>query len=102
LADREWAEVARELLDGTGVAARGDARGPRWVAIRRADDHIHVAVVVVRQDNGQRVWPRQLCAVADGRASNRAGARLSGNADRGAGRHRGSSAASGEAEKARR
>lgn len=33
LSDGEWAEVARELLDGAGVASRGDAAGPRWVAI---------------------------------------------------------------------
>ncbi|MGD9990879.1 relaxase/mobilization nuclease domain-containing protein [Pseudonocardia sp.] len=57
LSDAEWAEVARDLLDGAGVAARGDAGGPRWVAIRHADDHIHIAVVLVRQDTGRRIWP---------------------------------------------
>ncbi|OZM79806.1 hypothetical protein [Pseudonocardia sp. MH-G8] len=57
LSDGEWAEVARELLDGAGVAARNDAGGPRWVAIRHADDHIHIAVVLVRQDTGRRFWP---------------------------------------------
>ncbi|MER7433697.1 relaxase/mobilization nuclease domain-containing protein [Pseudonocardia alni] len=57
LSDSEWAEVARELLDGAGVARRDDAGGPRWVAVRHADDHIHIAVVLVRQDTCRRFWP---------------------------------------------
>ncbi|WP_300007388.1 hypothetical protein [Pseudonocardia sp.] len=57
LSDAEWAEVARDLLHGAGVAARDDAGGPRWVAVRHADDHIHIAVVLVRQDTGRRFWP---------------------------------------------
>lgn len=57
LTDTEWAQVARELLDGSGVAARSDAGGPRWVAVRHADDHIHIAVVLVRQDTCRRFWP---------------------------------------------
>jgi len=57
LSDAEWASVARELLDGAGVAARGDAGGPRWVVIRHADDHVHIAVVLVRQDTCRRFWP---------------------------------------------
>jgi hypothetical protein len=57
LTDAEWGEVARELLDGSSVAARSDAGGPRWVAIRHADDHIHIAVVLVRQDTCRRFWP---------------------------------------------
>jgi hypothetical protein len=59
LSDGEWAEVARELLDGAGVAGREDAGGPRWVAVRHADDHIHIAVVLVRQDTCRRFWPFQ-------------------------------------------
>lgn len=59
MGDEEWAGIARELLDGAGVAARGDAGGPRWVAIRHADDHIHIAVVLVRQDTGRRFWPHR-------------------------------------------
>ena len=56
-ATREWGEIARELLHGAGVAERDDPGGPRWVAIRHADDHIHIAVVLVRQDTGRRFWP---------------------------------------------
>jgi hypothetical protein len=57
LADGEWARIARELLDGAGIAERGDAGGPRWVAVRHADDHIHIAAVLVRQDTARRFWP---------------------------------------------
>ncbi|RZT85547.1 hypothetical protein EV383_2420 [Pseudonocardia sediminis] len=56
LSDGQWASIARELLDGSGVAAAGDAGGPRWVAIRHADDHIHIAAVLVRQDTARRFW----------------------------------------------
>ncbi|MHA6622893.1 relaxase/mobilization nuclease domain-containing protein [Pseudonocardia sp. DLS-67] len=59
LSDAEWAEVARDLLHGAGVGRRGDKGGPRWVAVRHADDHIHIAVVLVRQDTGRRFWPRR-------------------------------------------
>lgn len=59
LSDGEWAQVARDLLDGAGIAGRDDPGGPRWVAIRHADDHIHVAVVLVRQDTGRRFWPHR-------------------------------------------
>ncbi|MDN5751087.1 MAG: relaxase/mobilization nuclease domain-containing protein [Pseudonocardia sp.] len=57
LDDGQWADIARELLDGAGIAERGDPGGPRWVAIRHADDHIHIAAVLVRQDTGRRFWP---------------------------------------------
>lgn len=57
LSDSEWAEIARELLDGAGVARRDETGGPRWVAVRHADDHIHIAVVLVRRDTCRRFWP---------------------------------------------
>jgi hypothetical protein len=57
LSDGVWAGIARELLDGAGIAEQGDAGGPRWVAIRHAEDHIHIAAVLVRQDTGRRFWP---------------------------------------------
>ena len=53
----EMIGIARELLDGAGIAVVGDSGGPRWVAIRHADDHIHIAVVMVRQDTSRRFWP---------------------------------------------
>ena len=57
LSDGEWAGIARELLDGAGIAVVGDSGGPRWVAIRHAEDHIHIAAVLVRQDTSRRFWP---------------------------------------------
>ena len=57
LSDAVWAGIARELLAGAGVADAGDPGGPRWVAIRHADDHIHIAVVLVRQDTARQFWP---------------------------------------------
>ncbi|MDT0353848.1 relaxase/mobilization nuclease domain-containing protein [Pseudonocardia charpentierae] len=57
LSDGEWAGIAWELLDGAGIAKRGDAGSPRWVAVRHAEDHIHIAAVLVRQDTSRRFWP---------------------------------------------
>ena len=58
LSDAEWAEVAEDLMDRTGIAARGDYGGCRWVVIRHAEDHVHIAAMLVRQDTGRRVHPR--------------------------------------------
>src|SRR3954463_14545275 len=58
LTEAEWAEVAEDLMDRTGIAPRGDHGGCRWGVIRHADDHIHIAAMLVRQDNGRRVHPR--------------------------------------------
>ncbi|WP_235583013.1 relaxase/mobilization nuclease domain-containing protein, partial [Kitasatospora sp. Root107] len=44
LSDEEWAEAARR------VAEEGDPDGCRWVAVRHADDHIHIAATIVRGD----------------------------------------------------
>ena len=101
LTDAEWAGVARELLDGSGVAGRGDAGGPRWVAIRHADDHIHIAVVLVRQDTARRFWPafdHRRLRVAANRIERRLGLTLTASADGTAARAPGR----GEIEKAQR
>ncbi|MER7049928.1 relaxase/mobilization nuclease domain-containing protein [Streptomyces jumonjinensis] len=50
LSDEEWAEVAREVMDATGVAPKDDPMGARWVAIRHADNHIHIVATLARQD----------------------------------------------------
>jgi hypothetical protein len=54
LTDREWAQVASEVVHRTGFATRGDDGGCRWVAVRHADDHVHLVVTLARQD-GRRV-----------------------------------------------
>lgn len=50
LTDAQWTEVAREVLHRTGLAPRDDDTGCRWVAVRHADDHIHLVVTLARQD----------------------------------------------------
>lgn len=53
LTDEEWAEVAAEMMHAAGIAPHGDERGARWVAIRHADDHIHIVATLARQDGRQ-------------------------------------------------
>lgn len=56
LTDAEWADVAREHMDRVGLAPRDDSLGSvRWVAIRHADDHVHVVATLARQ-NGKQAW----------------------------------------------
>ncbi len=50
LTDPEWAATAEEVMHRTGLACRGDDGGCRWVAIRHADDHIHLVGTLARQD----------------------------------------------------
>lgn len=56
LSDAEWAEVAGLYLDQLGLAKRGDDQAVRWVAVRHADNHVHVVATLVRQD-GRRIFP---------------------------------------------
>jgi hypothetical protein len=57
LTDAQWADIAAEYLHRIGLTPRGDDRAVRWVAVRHADDHVHVVATLTRQD-GRRVWPR--------------------------------------------
>jgi len=57
LSDDEWGDIAETYLDRMGLAPRGDDLGVRWVAVRHADDHVHVVATLARQD-GRRVFPR--------------------------------------------
>jgi len=50
LTDEEWREVAQEIMDAAGIATKGDPMGARWVAVRHADDHIHIVATLARQD----------------------------------------------------
>jgi relaxase-like protein len=50
LTDAEWAEVARRVVAATGVAPEGDEKACRWIAVRHADDHIHILATTVRAD----------------------------------------------------
>ncbi|WP_282696130.1 relaxase/mobilization nuclease domain-containing protein [Streptomyces sp. CC208A] len=50
LTDAQWADVARRIVAAAGIAPEGDEEACRWVAVRHADDHIHIAATLVRQD----------------------------------------------------
>ncbi|MFJ6381415.1 relaxase/mobilization nuclease domain-containing protein [Kitasatospora sp. NPDC092039] len=50
LDDNDWATIARRIVHATGIAPEGDTAACRWVAVRHADDHIHIAATLVRQD----------------------------------------------------
>ncbi|MDT3397628.1 relaxase/mobilization nuclease domain-containing protein [Streptomyces sp. B1866] len=50
LTDVEWADIARRILHATSIAPDGDTKACRWVAVRHAEDHIHIAATLVRQD----------------------------------------------------
>jgi hypothetical protein len=57
LSDAEWAQVAAQIMDCTGLAPAGDDLGVRWVAVRHAADHIHVVATLARQDGSRpRIW----------------------------------------------
>lgn len=53
LTDQEWADVAREVVTRTSFAPDGDDGSCRWVAVRHADDHVHLVVTLARQDGGR-------------------------------------------------
>ncbi|MFB7470557.1 relaxase/mobilization nuclease domain-containing protein [Kitasatospora sp. NPDC056184] len=50
LDDNDWATIARRIVHATGIAPNGDTIACRWVAVRHAQDHIHIAATLVRQD----------------------------------------------------
>ncbi|MFC9498870.1 relaxase/mobilization nuclease domain-containing protein [Streptomyces sp. NPDC056982] len=50
LTDAEWGEVARRIVHATGIAEDGDDKACRWIAVRHADDHIHIVATLKRED----------------------------------------------------
>jgi hypothetical protein len=63
LSDDEWADIARRVVAATGIAPDGDPDGCRWVAVRHADDHIHITATKVRGDlRPARHWNDYLTA----------------------------------------
>ncbi|MFG3123688.1 relaxase/mobilization nuclease domain-containing protein [Streptomyces sp. NPDC048201] len=53
LTDEEWARVACEMMHASGIAPHTDDQGCRWVAVRHADDHIHIVATRAREDDRQ-------------------------------------------------
>jgi hypothetical protein len=88
LSDREWAQVAAQVVDRTGLAAAGDDLGVRWVAVRHGADHVHIVATLARQDGTRpRIWNdfyrvREACRDAEARL----GLRSTAPADRTAAR----------------
>ncbi len=50
LSDTEWAEIAQRIVEAAGIAPPGDDLACRWIAVRHANDHIHVLATTVRED----------------------------------------------------
>ena len=78
LSDREWAQVAADVMDATGIAPRGPdgepaAGGCPWIAVRHDDTSIHLMAVLAREDGrAVRLWQdypkvRAACLAAEAR-----------------------------------
>lgn len=66
LSDEEWADIARRVVAATGIVPQGDPDGCRWVAVRHAPDHIHIAATKVRGDlRTARLWNDYLTAARE-------------------------------------
>lgn len=69
--DEQWAIVARDVVEGMGFSeGPDDEHGCRWVAIRhglsaRGNDHLHIAVNLVRQDGRRMRLPKGDYALAN-------------------------------------
>ncbi|MFF3825608.1 relaxase/mobilization nuclease domain-containing protein [Streptomyces griseus] len=50
LSDAEWGEIAGRIVHAVGIAPEGDDLACRWIAVRHADDHIHILATTVRED----------------------------------------------------
>ncbi|MEV7426856.1 mobilization protein [Streptomyces sp. NPDC091212] len=63
LTDDEWAAIAQRVVAATGIAPDDDPDGCRWIAVRHAPDHIHIAATKVRGDlRPARHWNDYLTA----------------------------------------
>ncbi|WP_405636951.1 mobilization protein [Streptomyces sp. NBC_00117] len=89
LTDAEWGEVARSIVHATGIAETGDDKACRWIAVRHADDHIHIVATLKREDGRsprrhedgiraqaecrkiEREWDLQVLNQGDGTAARR-------------------------------
>ncbi|ETA03443.1 hypothetical protein E0F15_07205 [Frankia sp. B2] len=56
LTDAEWRQVCADMVVRTGLAPADDPHGCRWAAVRHADNHVHLVVVLARGD-GRRAHP---------------------------------------------
>ena len=89
LSDAEWAGIARDVMDRTGLCPAGqEDDAVRWIAIRHGPDHIHLVAMLARQDRtrprivNERYRVRDACLAAE----QRYGLRSTAPADRTAAR----------------
>ena len=89
LSDDEWAQIAGDVMQRTGLAPSGqEDDAVRWVAVRHGDDHIHIVAMLARQDgrrprvSNDRYRVREACLAAE----QRYGLRRTAPADRTAAR----------------
>jgi hypothetical protein len=55
LSDDEWAQIAGDVMNRTGLSVYGEEdEGVRWIAVRHGNDHIHIVAMLARQDG--RRW----------------------------------------------
>ncbi|MFL6120227.1 relaxase/mobilization nuclease domain-containing protein [Actinophytocola sp.] len=54
LTDAQWEMIAQRLMTAVGI----QQEGARWIAVRHADDHIHLVATLVSETTGRRVYPR--------------------------------------------
>ncbi|MFB6627221.1 mobilization protein [Streptomyces sp. NPDC056374] len=50
LSDAEWGDIARRMVAAAGIDDPDQGAGCRWVAVRHADDHIHILATLARED----------------------------------------------------
>jgi hypothetical protein len=84
LSDDEWAAIAHEVMDRTGLSPYGqEDEAVRWVAVRHGDDHIHLVAMLARQDGGKPSlsWERYKVRAACLAAEQRHGLRSTAPAD---------------------
>ncbi|XVV04056.1 relaxase/mobilization nuclease domain-containing protein [Actinosynnema sp. CA-248983] len=53
LSDEEWERIAERLMKATGI----HQAGCRWIAVRHADDHIHLMATLVSEVTGKQFTP---------------------------------------------
>ena len=84
LSDDEWAAIAHDVMDRTGLSPYGqEDEAVRWVAVRHGDDHIHLVAMLARQDGGKPSvsWERYKVRAACLAAEQRYGLRFTAPAD---------------------
>ncbi len=53
LSDAQWEHIAQRLMEATGI----HQAGCRWIAVRHADNHIHLCATLVSETTGRRFYP---------------------------------------------